>query len=102
MADLATLIGYRRLTVSTSVVDLTDAADPSSGGAAAIPAGARYCTIKVTGYPCNVRVDGTDPTSSIGFPLAVGDILEEVTRNTNIEFIRSAASDSVLEILWWA
>jgi hypothetical protein len=89
-------LGSKQLTISNTAIPL------SSGGA--IPEGARWMMLRVTGNPVRFKVNST-PTASIGFPLAANDTLDWTDTGTNytemintIEFIRSDASDAVLEI----
>ena len=97
---LGNSLGYRKLTVSTSVVDLEDATHPADSALAAIPTGARYCTILVRGYGVNVLDDGETPTASIGFALLANDSLQNVRVSTGMKFIRSEGTDATLHI-WY-
>ena len=94
------LVGYRRLTVSASVVTLEDAVDPISSDTG-VPEGASEILIKVVGADVRVAT-GEDPTAANGFPLIAGDKLEEfdVASAADLRFIRSGASDATLEILF--
>lgn len=82
--------GYEQKTVSSSSVTL-----------ASVPSNANFALIKVTGANVRYRDDGTDPTGSAGFPLAVDDILRYRGNPSSLEFIRDDASDATLEVLYY-
>lgn len=93
-------LGYRKLTVSTTAVGLSDATDPSTASAPAIPAGARYCALVVKSFALNVRDDGVNPTSTVGFPLAANDSIAVQRVSNDLKFIRTEGTDAIVH-LWY-
>jgi hypothetical protein len=84
-------MGYQQLTVSTTAVALT------------VPAGATRAVCQVVAQPIRYRMDGTAPTSLIGYP-AVATTVIEVNGMDNIKAfraIRSGGTDATLEILYF-
>ena len=83
--------GYQQLTVSTTAVGLT------------VPVGATRAVVKVIAQPVRYRDDGTAPTSAAGYPLVANETFEVDGISTlgAAKFIRSAASDATLEILYY-
>jgi hypothetical protein len=93
-------IAYRRLTVSTNVVNLSTAASPITATSTGIAAGpvAALISVQSNGVRCAV---GEDPTASNGFPLAAGDSLADVAVGSDLRFIRSGGADATLEVLYY-
>lgn len=88
VASVRQPVGYRQLTAasSTSLVP--------------IPIGAKRALIRCETQAVRYRDDGTAPTAAIGFPLAVGDVLEYTGDLTAIKFIEQAAS-TALNVLFY-
>jgi hypothetical protein len=82
--------GYQQLTVSTSVVQLT------------VPGGTDNALIRCVGASVRMRGGTVDPTSTVGFPMNAGDILEYDGPPDKLKFIRSGASDATLEVFYSA
>lgn len=96
-----TAAGDRSLTVGNSVVAFSSLT---------IPPGANYCTVRVeknasTTNTAVVRYTktGTDPTASVGFPMADMDVFTfDASYWSSLEFISTDANNQTLSILWWA
>lgn len=88
-------LGYRQLTVSTTVVDLIDA----TGG---IPAGAQRAFVQVEAQSVRWRDDEGTPSSSVGVLSAATDTFELPSKQSINGFraIR-ASSDAKLNILYY-
>lgn len=89
-------LGYRQLTVSTDVVDLTDA----TGG---IPAGATRAVINVAAQDVRWRDDEGTPSSTVGV-LQKADTHFELPSLQSINgfrAIRAGGTDGVLNILFY-
>ena len=84
-------LGFQQLTVSTSALGLT------------VPAGASRALIRVSGANgVTFRDDGTDPTAAIGFPIVSTDpFLLYDGELTKIKFIRTGASDGLLNVSYY-
>lgn len=57
-----------------------------------IPNGSKVALIMPTGQQVRWRDDGTDPTTSVGMPLAIGDAYYYVGELGKIKFIQEAAT----------
>lgn len=83
--------GYQQLVVSSTAVGLT------------VPAGASRAVIRCEAQPIRFRDDGTNPTSSVGFPKVATNEFELFGNAMRAaRFIRSGASDATLEVLYYA
>ncbi len=84
---------YEQITVSTSAVPI---------GAATLQ-GMAGCQIRVETAGVRYRQDTTAPTSSVGMPLNVGDVLliDHAIDAANSRFIRSGSSNATLNVLCW-
>lgn len=91
---------YEELTISTAALGLT-AAKINPGGT--FPDKRKGVIIVVTAQPINFRIDGTDPTSTVGIPAAAGDIIKLFGEQTLKQFkaIRSGASDATLRVTYF-
>jgi len=81
---------FESLTVSTSAVPLT----------AATYARAEVAFITNESNPCRFRLDGTNPTASVGhiLPTDAELILDSRDQISRARFIRSGASDATLRV----
>lgn len=88
-------LGYRQLSVSTSVVDLADA----TGG---VPAGATRAVINVAGNDIRWRDDEGTPSSTVGV-LQKADTFIELPSIQSIHGFRAirASADAVLNIVYY-
>jgi len=85
-ANLTPVGTHQSSTVSTTAV------------AFVVPANATHIQYTISGNPVRMRMDGTDPTSSIGLYLGVGAsgmMRREAALNT--KFIREGAADGQLD-----
>ena len=84
---------YQQVTVSTSAVSI----------AAATLSGKRGCVLRVESDSIRYRQDGTAPTSSVGMPIAAGEVMEvdSVTDLVQAQFIRSGSGDATLNVACW-
>lgn len=73
-------LGYSQITSLSSAV-----------GLGTIPAGATRALITVEGQPVRWRDDGTNPTTSVGMPLAAGDIIDYDGNLSALKFIETAS-----------
>ncbi len=73
-------LGYQQITSLSTVKTLT------------VPAGTSYALIQCETQAVRWRMDGTDPTASVGMRLAVGEELRLDAAFGTIEFIEEAAS----------
>lgn len=72
-------LGYQQATVDTAT-------------ALTIPAGTDFCLVTCTAQAARWRDDGTDPTATIGYPLAVSTELRyESGSITRLKFISQTA-----------
>lgn len=86
---------FEQVTVSTTAIGLTTATySPGTKGTAML------ATIIVETAGLRYRKDGTDPTSSVGMPLAAGDVLYVwgSVDIKNIKFIRSSGSNATISV----
>lgn len=60
-----------------------------------IPAKATMCVISVEGAPIRWRDDGTNPTASVGMPVANGATLTYTGNMSAIAFIQQSASATI-------
>jgi hypothetical protein len=81
-------LGYQRINGLVASTALT------------VPAGAVCALITTETQACRWRDDGTAPTASIGYPLAVGAELEYTGQLDMIRFIEAAAT-AVLHISYY-
>jgi len=86
---LATPLGYQQLPVSTPAVGLT------------VPTGATFCYITVVTADVMYRDDGTDPTATVGMPIALGT--QNFLYAGNLAAIRfiSTTGTAVLNVLYY-
>lgn len=86
-------LGYCQL----SSIDASTALSSCSGG---VPAGANFAVMQPEAQAIRYRDDGTAPTSSVGFPVAVG---ASFTRSGNLSNVRviSATSGAKLNVLFY-
>lgn len=87
MADTASLIAIEQATIS-------DTAD----GLASVPSGARAAIVAVETNTLRYRTDGTDPTSTVGFPADAGERFIVNTNLQNLRLIRSSGSDATITV----
>jgi len=80
MLDTQQALGYQQITSLAAATALT------------VPAGAMFAIITCESQGVRFRDDGTDPTASVGFPLATGVILTYSGPLSRIKFIQQAAS----------
>jgi len=85
-------MGYQQLTVSTVAVVLT------------VPLGARYALFRIAVAANSVRYrdDAVAPTAAIGFPVDSTTPFWYTGILKKLQFIRAAAADAVLEVLYYA
>ena len=76
--------GYQQITVLTSAVGLT--IPPSCGGPPTL------AVITAEAQAVRYRDDSTDPTASVGMPLAVGVVLNYEGTFSKIKFIEQTAT----------
>ena len=88
------------LTVSTTVLSL---ATDTIGGRGTSRPESRYCFLSLDTAAVRWRVDGIDPTDSVGHVMASGASLELYGHETIARFkvIRDTASDGVLTATCW-
>lgn len=77
---LSTPRGYQQITSLSSAASLT------------VPSGAKRALIIAESQAVRWRDDGTNPTSSVGMTLSVGETLDYRGDLSSIKFIESAAS----------
>lgn len=90
---------FEQITVSTAAVGLTTATWNLS-------APATCAEIRVEVDDVRYRMDGTNPTSSVGINLDSGDVLylSNGSRTNNLaraKFIRSGSNDATLSVQYW-
>jgi hypothetical protein len=66
-----------------------------------VPAGARYCVVTCESQAVRWRDDGTAPTASVGFPLAVGAVLTYSAKLSALKFISQIAG-ATLDVAYYA
>lgn len=82
--------GYQQLTVADEAIGLT------------VPAGATRAVIKVIAQPVRFRNDGTNPTTTVGYPLVATEVIELTSQGlSEAKFIRSTGSSATLEVLYY-
>ena len=81
-------LGYQQITSLTTATGLT------------IPAGSAVAIITCSGTSVRWRDDGTNPTSSVGYPLPVGAELVYSGSMPAIKFIETTAS-AALDICYY-
>lgn len=88
-AEALDFLGYQQLTGLSSVKSLT------------VPAGCSLALVTPSGQPVRWRADGTDPTASVGYPLAVGaEVRWNGANLAAVEFIETAAS-ATLDVVYF-
>jgi len=85
-------LGYTSLTVSSTAVGVSTASPT-------FPTGVQSCLIRCSGADVRIRDDGTNPTSSVGFPLLDGDTIMFEGDVYRLKAIRTASTDAVLDFL---
>jgi hypothetical protein len=83
-----TPIGYQQITSLSGVTGLT------------IPAGAKQALIQTSAQIVRMRSDGTNPSSSVGYPLKVGSEIMIIGNLSRLKFIE-ATSGAVLDVLYF-
>lgn len=86
---------FQQITVSTTAIGFTTATySPGTKGTALL------ATVIVETAGVRYRKDGTAPTSSVGMPLAAGDVLYVwgSVDIKNIKFIRTSGSDATISV----
>jgi len=73
-------LGYQQITSLSAAQTLT------------VPAGAIYAIVMPEGQDVRWRDDGTAPTATVGYPLAVGNELELTSQLAVIQFVQTTAS----------
>lgn len=86
---MATPCGYQQITVLSASVGLTV---PAAGAIPAAQQGPSRCIIIPETQAVRWRDDGTAPTATVGYPLAVGAELKYDGDLNKIRFIEQAAS----------
>lgn len=81
-------LAYEQLTSMEEATDLT------------VPQGASRALITVSGKPVRLRVDGVDPTSTVGFPLPPGTMLMLDGNLSKFCFIQTAPG-SIVDVLYF-
>lgn len=66
----------------------------------AMPAGTTYVLARAEAADCRWRDDGTDPTGTVGMPLAAGDTLYYDVESDDLRFTASAAG-SILNLSFY-
>lgn len=89
------MIGYRKPLGYEQITSLSAAAGLT------VPAGATVAVIIATAQAVRWRDDGTNPTGTVGMPLAVNTELTYSGTLSAIKFIESAAS-AVLNVSYYA
>lgn len=80
----AKTLGFQRITSLSSATALT------------VPAGTRYAICTPETQAVRWRDDGTDPTASVGYPLAVGaELLYDASSLVALKFIEQTTSASL-------
>lgn len=82
-------LGYQQITSLTAAASLT------------VPAKCRLITCIPEGQGVRWRSDGTDPTATVGYPLAIGvEQSYNAEQSTRLKFIEQAAS-AKLNVYYW-
>lgn len=81
-------LGYQQITSLSSATGLT------------VPRGATVALIQPETQAVRWRDDGTNPTASVGMPIAVGETLPYIGYLENIKFIEQTAS-AVLNVAYY-
>lgn len=82
---------FQEVTVGAAAVALT------------VPTGATRADIQVQAQPLRYRVDGTNPTSTVGFAAAADEWVVLQGEELGLaRFIRSGGSDALLAVQWYA
>jgi hypothetical protein len=90
--------GYEQITVGTNAVGFTTSLLSNAGGHAPVAA-----LVVVSANPLRYRTDGTNPTSSIGMPLAANSTVAIYGADELRAFraIRSGGSDAVIDVTYY-
>lgn len=90
---------FEQLVVSTTAVSMTRGKIMPSGKAPAACA-----TISVSGDSIRYRIDGGEPTSSVGHQLEAGDYITISGINNLLRFkaIRSGTVDAIVDVTYYA
>lgn len=83
--------GYEQIVVSTSVKTLT------------IPANTEAAQLNIgTEGDIRVRIDGTDPTASVGYPLKAGReyLIDTIKELQSLEMIRKDSANVTVDIFY--
>ena len=89
---ITTCLGYQQITSLSSATGLTvPTRDPATGTTMK----ANFALITAEAQALRWRDDGTDPTSSVGMPLAVGVTLQYDGDLSKIKFIQQTAGGIV-------
>lgn len=100
--DLLVAGDYEQITVSDSAIGFTSTKlQPTSGTYSG--KSARKVDIVPEDGEVRFRVDGTDPTASVGMPLPLGThrTLKEYNTLSQARFIRVGASDVTLSVTYY-
>lgn len=89
-------VGYEQKTVSSASTTFTASNYVPTDGRPS----ANYVLLKVASGAIRFRMDGTDPSATVGFPLSAGDQITIPCNPGDIEMIRQSA-DSVVEALFF-
>lgn len=91
-------MGFEQITVSTVSIGFTSTLAYPAGGLSADMAQITIATNAAT-----YRDDGTAPTASVGYPIAVGTgyMVCGLTAIKQARFIRSGAADGTLNVLYY-
>lgn len=100
MANTTDARGYAQLTVTTGSALKLSTTSYGTGAYPSVP-GPNTALITVSGAPVRFTDDGTTvPTSTIGVPLSVGQILSYDGDPGRLQFIGSGSSSATLDILF--
>jgi len=86
--QITSLYGYQQITDLSSAVGLTVPATDNQGRVSS----PIVAVIRCEGQAVRWRDDATSPTSTVGMPLNIGDVLEYDGDLKSIKFIQQAAS----------
>ena len=86
-------LSYEQLTIAGTAVSITPATYANKRG----------CYIRIATAEVRYRPDGTAPTSTVGVPLQVGDVLPlpNIADIPFYSFIRTTSTSGVGEIVCW-
>lgn len=91
---------YEAITVSTVAVGVASA---TYGNPATTGQRLRMCSVRVETAAIRFRLDGTNPTSSVGTPMSADDVLDITNTGVmaDLKFIRSGGSDATVHVWCW-